>query len=92
MPKRVLTQEESAVLTMIQQGYGEHNGADKVFFSPTDEAVIFVRLANGMSCLMANLSNLAARRADGTIASDEELKTKWLRIKASEKPAENKAS
>ncbi|HSY92618.1 MAG TPA: hypothetical protein VK812_14680 [Candidatus Binatus sp.] len=92
MPKRVLTQEEGAVLTMIQQGYGAHNGADKVFFSPTDEAVIFVRLANGMSCLMANLSNLAARRADGTIVSDEELKTKWLRIKASEKPAENKAS
>jgi hypothetical protein len=92
MPKRVLTHEETAVLTMIQQGYGEHNAVDKVFFSPTDEAVIFVRLANGMSCLLANLSHLAARRANGTIASDEELRTKWLRIKASQKPSENKAS
>jgi hypothetical protein len=92
MPKRVLTQEEASVLIMIQQGYGAHNGADKVFFSPTDEAVIFVRLANGMSCLLANLSNLAARRADGTIASDEELKTKWLRLKASQNPPEDKAS
>lgn len=82
MPRRVLTHEETAVLTIIQQGYGEHNAADKVFFSPTDEAVIFVRLANGMSCLMANLSHLAAWRADGTIPSDEELKVKWLRLKA----------
>lgn len=81
MPKRVLTEEETAVLTMIQLGYGAHNAADKVYFSQTDEAVIFVRLANGMSCLLANLSNLAARRANGTIASDEELRTKWLRLK-----------
>jgi hypothetical protein len=55
---------------------------EKVFFSPTDEAVIFVRLANGMCPLMANLSNLAARRAAGTISSDDELRTKWLRLKA----------
>jgi regulation of enolase protein 1 (concanavalin A-like superfamily) len=39
-----------------------------VYFTPADEAVIFVRLANGMSIVMANLSNLAARRADGTIS------------------------
>jgi hypothetical protein len=82
MPKRVLTDGETVVLTIIQQGYGQHNSVDKVFFSPADEAVIFVRLANGMSALMANLSNLAARRADGTISCDEELKTKWLRLKA----------
>jgi hypothetical protein len=82
MPKRVLTDGETVVLTIIQQGYGPHNSIDKVFFSPADEAVIFVRLANGMSALMANLSNLAARRADGTISCDEELRTKWLRLKA----------
>jgi hypothetical protein len=51
-----------------------------------------VRLANGMSCLLANLSHLAARRADGTISSDDELKTKWLRLKAAKKAAEDKAS
>jgi hypothetical protein len=82
MPKRVLTDGETVVLTIIQQGYGSHNSVDKVFFSPADEAVIFVRLANGMSALMANLSNLAARRADGTISCDEDLRTKWLRLKA----------
>jgi hypothetical protein len=91
MQKRTLADGEAAVLTIIQEGYGPHNNADKVFFSPTNEAVIFVRLANGMSAVMANLSNLAAWRADGKISSDEELKTKWLRLKASEKPAEDKA-
>ena len=82
MPRRILTEGEIAVLTIIQQGYGAHNSPEKVFFSPADEAVIFVRLSNGMSVLMANLSNLSARRADGSIPSDDQLKTKWLRIKA----------
>jgi hypothetical protein len=82
MPKRTLTAEETAVLTIIQEGYGPHNHAGRVFFSPANEAVIFVRLSNGMSALMANLSNLATWRAQGTISSDEELRTKWLRLKA----------
>jgi hypothetical protein len=80
MPRRALTEGEIAVLTIIQEGYGPHNGLDKVYFSPADEAVMFVRLANGMSIVMANLSNLAAWRADGTIANDEELRKKWLRL------------
>ena len=80
MQRRALTDGETAVLAIIQQGYGPHNSADKVYFSPTNEAVIFVRLANGMSIVMANLSDLAARRAAGTISSDEELKIKWLRL------------
>ncbi len=80
MTRRELTEGETAVLILIQQGYGAHNSVDKVFFSPANEAVMFVRLLNGMSIVMANLSNLAARRADGTIASDEELKIKWLRL------------
>jgi hypothetical protein len=80
MPKRVLTGGETAILTIIQQGYGSHNSIDKVYFTPAGEAVIFVRLVNGMSIVLANLSNLAARRADGTISTEEELKTKWLRL------------
>ena len=82
MPKRDLTEGETAVLTIIQQGYGAHNTLDKVYFSPEDEAVMFVRLTNGYSIVMANLSNLANWRADGTIPSDEELRIKWLRMKA----------
>jgi hypothetical protein len=79
--KRVLTDGEIAVLTIIQEGYGpQQNGIDKVYFGPADEAVIFVRLANGMTKVMANLTNLAAWRADGTISNDEELRTKWLRL------------
>jgi hypothetical protein len=83
MARRALTQAESAILTIIQQGYGEQNGPDRVYFSPSDEAVIFVKLANGMSIVMANLSNLAALRAEGIISSDEELRVKWLRLPAS---------
>jgi hypothetical protein len=81
MPKRVLTDGESAILLIIQEGYGAHNSIDRVYFSPTNEAVMFVKLANGMNTLMANLSHLAARRADGTIASDDDLKKKWLRLR-----------
>lgn len=91
MAKRILTIEETAVLTIIQEGYGAHNHAGKVFFSPANEAVLFVKLSNGMSALMANLSNLAARRADGTISNDEELRTKWLRLKASSNSKANLA-
>ena len=80
MNRRVLTEGEIAVLTIIQEGYGAHNTVDKVFFPPADEAVMFVRLLNGMSVVMANLSNLAARRADGTISSDNEMKI-TLRLK-----------
>jgi hypothetical protein len=80
MHRRVLTAGETAVLTMIQQGYGQQNGIDKVFFTDADEAVIVVKASNGTSPMMANLSNLAAWRADGTISSDDELKRKWLRL------------
>jgi hypothetical protein len=52
-----------------------------VFFTDADEAAIFVKASNGASPPMANLSNLAAWRADGTIPSDEELKTDWLRLR-----------
>ena len=48
MGKRVLTEGEAAILTIIQEGHGSHNSLDKVFFSPTDEAVMFVRLTNGI--------------------------------------------
>ena len=61
---------------------GAHNSLEKVYFNPGDEAVIFVRLTNGMSIVLANLSTLAAQRANGTIPNDEELRRKWLRMKA----------
>jgi hypothetical protein len=65
---------------MVQEGYGSQNTVDEVFFTDADEAAIFVKASNGTSLLMANLTNLAAWRADGTISSDEELKADWLRL------------
>jgi hypothetical protein len=66
---------------MIQQGYGPQNIADEVFFTSANEAAIFVKASDGTSPLMANLTDLAAWRSDGTIPNDEELKRQWLRLK-----------
>jgi hypothetical protein len=82
MHQRVLTAGETAVLAMIQQGYGPQNSAERVFFTNAGEAVISVEASDGTSPLIANLSNLAAWRADGTISSDDELKSEWLRLGA----------
>jgi hypothetical protein len=79
MRRRDLKVSEAAILTIIQEGYGSQNSADAVFFTAADEAVIFVKASDGSSPVTANLSNLAAWRADGTISSDEDLKKNWLR-------------
>jgi hypothetical protein len=80
MQRRVLTDGENAILTMIQQGYGPQNSIDKVFFTNADEAAIFVKALDGTSPMMVNLSNLSAWRANGTISNDYVLKTEWLRL------------
>ena len=80
MRRRNLSAAETAILRVIQQGHGPQNTADEVFFTDAGEAAIFVRASNGTSRFMANLTNLAAWRADGTISSDEELKRDWLQL------------
>jgi hypothetical protein len=80
MQRRALNAGETAILAMIQQGYGPQNSVDTVFFTKADEAVIMVKASDGTSPLMANLSNLATWRADGTISSDDKLKSEWLRL------------
>ncbi len=81
MRRRELTAGEARVLAMIQEGYGAQNSVEQVFFSHADEAAIFVKAADGTSPLLANLTNLAAMRADSTIASEEALKRDWLKLK-----------
>lgn len=77
---RRLTPGEISILEMIQAGYGAQYTIDQVFFSPADEAIIFVKGQVGQMPVMANLTNLAAWRADGTISSDEDLKNNWLKL------------
>ena len=77
---RALTEGEAAILRIIQQGYGPQNTPDKVLFTNSDEATVFVKALDGSSPLMANLTNLATWRANGTISSDEELRKQWLRL------------
>jgi len=80
MSRRDLTSGETSILAIIQQGYGSQNTIAEVFFSDSDEAVIFVKSPEGISQIMANLTVLAALRADGTISSDEDLKSRWLQL------------
>jgi hypothetical protein len=81
LPRRELTPGEREILQIIQVGYGPQNTEEKVFFNDKGDAAIFVVARDGTSPLCAVLTNLAAWRADGTIASDRELKCDWLQLK-----------
>ena len=80
MNLRALTPGELEVLKVIRDHYGPLNVPEIVIFSEEGDAIIWVKADDGSIPLMANLSNLAAWRADGSIASEEELRRKWLRI------------
>ena len=80
MAIRQLTASEKCVLLLVQELYGEHNDEEKVFLVDDSEACIAIEDSDGNTVMMASLTNLAAWREDGSIVSDEELKTKWLSI------------
>jgi hypothetical protein len=80
MPRRELRPDESAILRIIQEGYGPQNTIDQVFFTSKGEAAIFVKALDGTYPLTVNLSNLANWRSNGTIPNDDELKRDWLRL------------
>lgn len=76
---RPLTESENHVLGLIREHYGPHNAPDAIMWAE-DEAVLWVKDRSGAAALMANLTNLARWRSDGTIGSDEELMREWFRI------------
>jgi hypothetical protein len=53
---------------------------EDAFWTGGDQAVLLVKSRDGSRAFMVNLTNLAAWRAGGTIASDEDLRREWLRI------------
>ena len=65
---------------MIQEEHGLQNAEPEVFFTDADEAAIFIIAEDGTSPMMVVLTNLAAWRADGTIASDAALRRDWLHV------------
>jgi hypothetical protein len=79
-PPRELTAGETLVLKLIQEQFGSKNGATEVFFTDSNDAAIFAKTSDGAPAVMANLTNLAAWRTDGTISSDDELVREWLGI------------
>lgn len=77
---RELTAEESRILAMIRSHYGPQNTAESITWLNDDEATLWITDATGAIVLMANLTNLASWRLDGTIPTDEELPRDWLQI------------
>jgi hypothetical protein len=77
--RRELNSGEQRVLRLIQQIYGVQNDADAVFITDDGAAAIFVTDKHGAVPIFANLTNLSAWRADGTIESETELVERWLR-------------
>jgi hypothetical protein len=80
MRQRELSEGEASILRLIQDHYGAHNTEDTITFSDEGEAVIWVKDDSGSIPLMANLTNLAAWRDDGSIPTDEILLRDWLRV------------
>jgi hypothetical protein len=80
MGKRKLTIGESKVLALIQEEYGPQNTQKDVFFSDKDEAVIFAKDIDGMPYKLIDLTNVAAMCENGTINSEQELISQWIRI------------
>ncbi len=80
MSRRDFSEQEVGILKLIQVHYGSHNNEDGVMFSDRDDAVIWVKDEKGSMPLLANLTNLASWRTDGTIPTEEELLRVWLRV------------
>lgn len=74
--RRQLTPSEVAILAAIQDLYGGRNDEDALFFSPEQDAVIFIHDRAGVPQFMANLSFLARLREAG--ATIEEIREQWL--------------
>jgi hypothetical protein len=77
--RRPLTAEEQFVLTQVQDVYGPQNTEGDVFFTDRDEAALFATDRTGATAIVVVLTNLAQMYKDGTIATLDELREKWLR-------------
>ncbi len=80
MTQRDLSEGESAILNLIQVHYGPLNTREEVAIYDSNEAVIWVKDAEGSAVLMVNLTSLSEWLADGTIAGEAELMRDWLNV------------
>lgn len=70
-PRRSLTEDERAILGYIRELYGDHNTPDDVFFSDSDEAVIFVKDRDGSMPICVVLTNVGRWARQGGLSRDE---------------------
>ena len=75
--ERELTIDESNILNVIQDMYGDQNTTEQIFFSDS-EACISIKNSVGENIMFANISNLATWHSDCSIATEKELREKWL--------------
>ena len=80
MTQRDLSAGESAILNLIQVHYGSLNTREEVAVYDSNEAVIWVKDAEGSAVLMVNPTSLSEWLADGYIAGDAELLRDWLNV------------
>jgi len=65
MTQRDLSEGENAILNLIQVHYGPLNTREEVAIYDRNEAVIWVKDAEGLTVLMVNLTSLAEWLAGG---------------------------
>lgn len=69
--KRSLTDEELAILGLIQRLYGRQNAPEQAFISAADEAVIFVKDTEGTTGICVVLTNVARQSREQALTEDE---------------------
>jgi hypothetical protein len=74
--RRQLTAGELRILAAIRDLYGDINDESRVFFSPEQEAVIFIHDQADVSQFIANLTVLARLHDEGCTL--EEIREQWL--------------
>jgi len=78
---RTLSPEEHRILKIIQTHYGSHNSEHSITWLEGNEASLWIKDRTGTPLLVAQLTNLANWRTDGTIADDSGLRD-WLQIES----------
>jgi hypothetical protein len=80
MGSRKLTLGEEKILALVQEEYGPQNTKKDVLYSDNGEAMIFAKDEHGVPYKLIDLTNVAAMCENGTIKSEQELLSKWIRI------------
>jgi len=80
MGRKRLTDGETKILVLIQEEYGPQNSERDVVYANNGDAMIFAKDPNGVPYKLIDLTDVAAKCENGTIKSEQELISKYIRI------------